>query len=198
MLRSPTHPPCSGTCGRGTGWPGRLGRRPGWTPGQQRRCPGSVGPGWTQGPGCGRGHMGWLEGRWWWGVPRQAGGRRSTHLWALSPTAPYHTALAPRKRPTRRTQHVARCTRVKRLRGGRSHVESQTCLSKKPRCSSATRRRWNRHSTASPEGDRRASGDPRPGIGLFRCGCQEGSYLQQAPPSPPGPRWPPSPPTASR
>lgn len=45
---------------------------------------------------------------------------------------------------------MARWTRVKRLRGGRSQRESQRCLSKKPRCSSATRRRRNRRTAASP------------------------------------------------
>lgn len=62
---------------------------------------------------------------------------------------------------------MARWTRVKRLRGGRSHMESQTCLSKKPRCSSATRRRWNRCRATSPgrgqEGFRRSQGQaPQP------------------------------------
>lgn len=62
---------------------------------------------------------------------------------------------------------MARWTRVKRLRGGRSHMESQTCLSKKPRCSSATRRRWNRCRATSPGrgqvGFRRSQGQaPQP------------------------------------
>ena len=40
--------------------------------------------------------------------------------------------------------------RVKQLRGSRSHMESQMCLSKKPRCSSATSRRRKRNRAASP------------------------------------------------
>lgn len=68
----------------------------------------------------------------------------------------------------RRTQQVALWMRVKRLRGGRSHMESQMCLSKKPRCSSATSRRRKRNRAASPGGREgpaaggRGAGPPRP------------------------------------
>lgn len=72
---------------------------------------------------------------------------------------------------------MALWTRVKRLRGGRSQRDSQMCLSKKPRCSSATRRRRNRRRAASPrqrarEGFRRpeAQGHPSRPLGRGRAG----------------------------
>lgn len=88
-------------------------------------------------------------------------------------------ALAPRKRQRRRTQQVARWTRVKRLRGGRSHIESQMCLSKKPRWSSATRRRRKRRRATSPreraqEGFQEARG---PGISSSLRGQGGGALL---------------------
>lgn len=81
--------------------------------------------------------------------------RDTTHLRCTLPTTPYHTALAQRKRKMRREQQVALCTRVKRLRGGRSHRDSQTCFSKKPRCSSARKMREKLLSSVSPEHNER-------------------------------------------
>lgn len=46
---------------------------------------------------------------------------------------------------------MALWTRVKRLRGGRSHMESQTCFSKKPRCNSAMKIREKLLRSVSPE-----------------------------------------------
>lgn len=73
------------------------------------------------------------------------------------PTTPYHTALAQRKRKMRRQQQVALWTRVKRLRGGRSHMDSQTCFSKKPRCNSAMKIREKLLSSVSPAQKERKS-----------------------------------------
>lgn len=81
-----------------------------------------------------------------------AGATRGTaHLRCTFPTTPYHTALAQRKRKMSREQQVALWTRVKRLRGGRSHMDSQTCFSKKPLCSSAMKIREKLLSSVSPE-----------------------------------------------
>lgn len=77
--------------------------------------------------------------------------RGAAHLRCTFPTTPYHTALAQRKRKMSREQQVALWTRVKRLRGGRSHMDSQTCFSKKPLCSSATKIREKLLSSVSPE-----------------------------------------------
>lgn len=159
--------------------------------------------------GHGPGAVGRREERPWLGHAGRGAGvrqegspgspRSSTHLWAASPTTPYHTALAPRKRQTRRTQQVARWTRVKRLRGGRSQMDSQMCLSKKPRCSSATSRRRDCLRAASP-GDRagQASAGQRFRATPPATGTGMGPYLPPAPPSPRGRRWPQSPLTATR
>lgn len=53
---------------------------------------------------------------------------------------------------------MALWTRVKRLRGGRSHMDSQTCFSKNPRCSSAMKIREKLLSSVSPEHKGRLSG----------------------------------------
>lgn len=53
---------------------------------------------------------------------------------------------------------MALWTRVKRLRGGRSHMDSQMCFSKKPRCSSAMKIREKLLSSVSPEHKERLSG----------------------------------------
>lgn len=50
---------------------------------------------------------------------------------------------------------MALWTRVKRLRGGRSHMDSQTCFSKKPRCNSTRKIREKLLSSVSPEHERR-------------------------------------------
>lgn len=96
---------------------------------------------------------------------------------------------------------MARWTRVKRLRGGRSHMDSQMCLSKKPHCSSATRRRRKRRRAAAP-GERTREGFRRPQAQGHPAGHWGGDglgpYLPPAPPSPRGRRWPPCPLTTSR
>lgn len=128
---------------------------------------------------------------------REAEVPRGTHLKAVSPTTPYHTALVPRKRKRSRAQQVARWTRVKRLLGGRSQRDSQMCLSKKPRCSSATRRRRKQHRAASPE-EEGQQGVQHLGLGATPpLAGRAAPYLLPAPPSPPDPHWPPCPPTAS-
>lgn len=141
--------------------------------------------------------MGWLVGRRWWGA--EAGGWAPQHApVGAVPHSPVPHGISTQEEAeeedaARGTLYACETAPMRPVPHGEPDVlveeaalqlGHQEALEPLQRCIA-----W---------GDRRASGDPRPGIGLFRGGRQEGSYLQPAPPSPPGPRWPLSPPTASR
>lgn len=106
--------------------------------------------------------------------------RTVLYLYLLSTTTLHHSVLATMKSCSSRALQVARCRRVKGLRGGLSHRDSHRWLSHSARSSSARR---GRRGDAPSEGNGRRQLPPAE---LFYLTVV--SYLTPPPPPPPAHR----------